>query len=265
MYEAILIQAGLEPNQATVYGVLLKIGPSTARKIALNTPFKRPLTYNILEELQDKGLVAKKEDPGKVAIFEPVHPTKLNELVEQHIQRDRQVQKQLETIMGQLVSSYNLISGKPGVRFFEGLEGVKRVLEDSLTSKTEIYTYADIEAINKYIADINKSYVARREKLDIKKRGIVIDTPFARNYLSNYHKTVTETKLIKSGDAPPFQTIMQIYDGKISYITLEPNKMISVIVEDRHIYEMHRYLFEFTWDKGQAVSAPDPITPTAFS
>lgn len=40
---------------------------------------------------------------------------------------------------------------------------------------------------------------------------------------------------------------MQIYDNKISYITLEPKRMMGVIVEDRHLYEMHLYFFEYIW------------------
>ena len=149
--------------------------------------------------------------------------------------------------MPDLKSKYNLILRKPGIKYYEGKEGIKKVLDDSLTSKTEIYTYADLEAIEKYIPKINKKYAKKRKELNIKKRGIVLDTLFTRNFLKNYHKQITDTKLIKQEDAPPFKTIMQIYDNKISYLTLSSESKIGVIIEDPNIYKMHKYLFEYLW------------------
>ena len=132
------------------------------------------------------------------------------------------------------------------MQFFEGMDGIKKILDDSLASKTEIYSYADIESINKYIPDLNREYVAKRERLKIKKRGIVLDTPFNREFLSSYHKKVTETKFIKLS-TPPFQTVMQIYDNKISYLTLDVKKIVGAIITDPHIYQMHKSLFEYLW------------------
>jgi HTH-type transcriptional regulator, sugar sensing transcriptional regulator len=245
-YLPTLIASGLEPDQALVYEALLKLGPQKASKIAQKTPLKRGLTYKILDELVSAGLVTKVEPPKKVAIFEPSHPLKLKDLAEQKANKLKTAQLALDGIMGQLSSDFNLVSGKPGVQFYEGKDGVKKVLEDSLTCKNEIYSYADIESIDRYIPEINKDYVAKRERLKIKKRGIVLDTPFNRRFLTNYHKNITDTKLIKL-DKPPFQTVMQIYDSKTSYITLAEKRMIGVIISDPHIYQMHKYLFEYLW------------------
>ena len=40
---------------------------------------------------------------------------------------------------------------------------------------------------------------------------------------------------------------MQIYDNKISYLTLSDKEMIGVIIEDKYIYKMHKDLFEYMW------------------
>ena len=80
----------------------------------------------------------------------------------------------------------------------------------------------------------------------------MIDTPFARKYLTNYFLEITDTKLIKY-DAPPFQNIIQIYDNKISYITLNEKFMIGIIISDKSIYETHKYLFEFMWQNTSGI------------
>ncbi len=168
MYEQFLTQTGLTKEQATVYQNLIKEGFLLARKIALNTGLKRGLVYKTLEQLVDMGLVEKREDLGKIAIFHATHPSKLKELLGKREQELKTAETSLQGIMNQLVSDYNLFSGKPNVQFFEGVEGIKKVLEDSLSTQTEIYTYADVESIEKYISTINKEYVTKREKFNIK-------------------------------------------------------------------------------------------------
>jgi hypothetical protein len=107
-------------------------------------------------------------------------------------------------------------------------------------------TYADLEAIYKYIPDLNDEYSNQREKRGIKKRGLLRDDEFTRKTLPTYHTTVTETKLVPL-PVPEIATVMQIYDDKISYIELTPNSMIGVIIENRAMYQLHKSFFEYMW------------------
>lgn len=245
-HQQTLLKAGLNFTEAILYETLLEKGPLTAGALTKETPYKRGLVYKTLDDLQNAGLV-KKEDRGeKPALFHPEHPLALKELANKKEQELYDAKLALEGTLPQLSSEYNLSVGKPGVQFFEGEEGIKRVLEDSLTTKTVIYSYADIESIVKNIGKINEWYVREREKRDIEKKGLLIDSPFARDYLSGYHEYITDSKLFKT-DAPEFQTVVQIYDGKVSYITLKKETMIGVIIEDAAIYEMQKYVFEYVW------------------
>lgn len=245
MIEEILQKLGLSTGETMVYQFLLKNGESTAGEIIQGVKLKRGNTYNILKDLVSYGLVEQFEK-NKVMNFRLEHPSRLREYLEQKTREAEQVKGALDLALPQLISNFNLSHYKPTFHYFEGEEGVRKVLEDSLTSKTEIYSYADIESIVKYIDDVNQWYAKKRDGLEIKKRGIMIDTPFARKYLENYHREVTTTKLIKF-KAKPFESIMQIYDGKVSYITLSSERLIGVIIEDKSIYEMHKDLFEYLW------------------
>ncbi|MCC7160255.1 hypothetical protein IT399_00800 [Candidatus Nomurabacteria bacterium] len=246
--ENILMQAGLSEEQSLVYQALLDKGPQRASDLSKWTGIKRGLIYKVLEQLESMGLVSKNGGIGTVATFSPAHPSLLLSNIERKEKEIALNKEILLSSIGSLSSKYNLILGKPNVQFFEGEDGIKKVLADTLTSKTEIYAYSDIEAIFKYIPEINKEYVAKREKLKLKKKGIFIDTPEARQLLTDYHSEITENKFMKQ-DALSFESIMQIYDDKISYITLSPNKMIGVIIEDPIIYRMHKYIYEFLWSQ----------------
>jgi len=246
--ENILKQAGLSEEQATTYEALLEKGPQKASPLAHWTGIKRGLTYKILEQLENMGLVEKKGGDGTVAIFYPNHPSLLLDKMDRD-QKNMIFSKEIVALgIGGLTSKYNLIAGKPNVRFFEGIHGVQQVLEDTLlvSEGTEIYTYVDIDAIFKYIPKINEEYSVKREKLGIKKKGLMLDTPKAREIIKNYHTDTTDTKFLKF-NIPEFETVMQIYENKISYITLKENSMIGVIIEDPSVYKMHKAVFEYLW------------------
>ena len=127
MFEQQLEQSGLTKNQAIVYEALLKTGAVPARAVLAAIPLKRGLAYKVLDELGKQGIVVKKEEPGKVAIFEPAHPSKLKEIAEQKEKQAKNAQIALDGILGQLVSDYSLAAGKPGVGFYEGKEGLEKV------------------------------------------------------------------------------------------------------------------------------------------
>ncbi len=247
MYEQTLTQAGLSEDQARVYETLLKHGNSPASKISTYTGLKRGLTYKVLDELEKAGLIIKHEKEGSVAQFEPAHPLKLKDLADKKTREAADAHVALDGIISPLISDFNLVSGRPGVLVYEGLDGIKKVLNDTLTSKTEICSYGDIEAIVKNFGDINKAYGIKREKLGIKRRGLLLDTLFAREYLKDYHSAVTENRFIRT-EAVPFKSIMNIYDEKIAYITLQPEKIICAIIANKDIYEMHQCLFEYLWN-----------------
>src|SRR3989344_695186 len=123
MYEQTLIQAGLTKNQSLIYEILVKTGPVSAGKLAKIAPLKRGLVYKVLEELEEVNLVEQKKPAGTVAVFIPAHPLKLKDLAEQRERQAKDAQRILESVLGGLVSDYNLAVGKPGVQFYEGKEG----------------------------------------------------------------------------------------------------------------------------------------------
>lgn len=197
--ENILKQAGLSEEQAITYEALIDKGPQKASILANWTGIKRGLTYKVLEQLENMGLVEKKGGTGTVAVFYPAHPSILLDKMDRD-KKNLELAKDMVSLgLGNLTSKYNLLSGKPNIRFFEGEEGIKEVLYDTLTisKQDEIYTYVDLEAILKYIPKINEEYSQKREKLGIKKKGLMLDTIHSREIIKSYLTDITETKFIK--------------------------------------------------------------------
>ena len=245
-YADSLSRIGLDKNQAAIYEALIKNGSLPARNIALKSGVSRQLSYKILDELEEMGLVEKRDEPKKVAVFEPVHPLILQTILEKRLETAQSAKTALESVLQRLTSDFNLTSGKPGIRFFEGKGGVRECLNDALTSKTEIYSYVDIDAVEREIPDISRDFAKARQKIGLKKKNIGIDTPGNRAEIEGYYADVTEERLIP-WPTNTFGTVMQIYDGKVSYFTLGEH-MVGIIIADPHIFQMHWSLFEFTWN-----------------
>lgn len=242
----LLRSLGLTPNQAKLYGTLLEKGPQKARELAAASNVPRALAYRTLDELVDLGLAERDEKTAKVLRYAPLHPNALLELGKKRVMDSEGTLASLQSKFGTFVSLYNLRGGKPGVRFYAGKEGIRECINDALTSRTEICSYVDIAAIEKNIPDISRDFAKARQRLKIKKKNIGVDTPDNRAEIEGYYTDVTEERLIP-WPTQKFGTVMQIYDGKVSYMTIE-EPMIGIIIADSHIYEMHRSLFEFTWN-----------------
>lgn len=242
---------GLSNEQIAIYQALLEYGKLPAGTLASKSGISRVITYKLLDQLVSLGIVEKIETPKSVATFAPADPENLKNLVTKKQQELVNLQTNCDAAISLLKPQFNILRDKPGVRFYEGPEGIQKVLEDSLFAEEVIYSYADIDAIESRIPEINADYVKKRDKRGIRKKGILPDTPRARELLSNYYSETTEAKLVQL-PLENFPTVMQIYDGKVSYITFSEKDMIGTIIEDKNIYEMHKALFEYLWS----------ITPT---
>lgn len=253
-YTEILSKSGLTPAQAEVYEALLSHGIQTAGSLAKKTSLKRGLTYKVLDDLVALGLAGKEEEVGKVARFFPKHPSILRDIMENRRKSLKDAELSLDGVLPSLISNFNMVSGAPGVEIYEGPDAKERVLWHSLSSKTEIYTYSDIESVMKMTPKVSTRYAKEREKRGIMKKALLLDTPFARDYVKGYFPSVTDIRLISAKEAKPFHSSMEIYDGTVSYITYAPEKTIGVILHDPYLYEVHKYVFEALWEKTEPLA-----------
>lgn len=246
MYEKIINNLGLSKVQAEIFDCLLTSGADKASNIAKKIKRPRGVAYKGLEELLLMKLVIKDEHKKGIAVFSAEHPSHLEDILDKREKEFKHSRQEFLNNLPDLVSSYNLINNKPGVKFYEGEEGIEKSLNDTLLAKDTIYTFADVEAVEKNIKEIQNAYAKKREKQKIKKKVIVADTSFNRNFLKGFNSQWTEFKLL-----PPefynFSSGVQIYDNKVSYQVIAPDKKMAIIIEDSHVYQMNKLIFEYLW------------------
>lgn len=132
MKKEILLDLGLNKNEAEVYLKLLELGPSTAVQVAQGSKLHRPNVYDALNKLVKKGLVAHfmRED---VKYYEVVDPEQLMTLL-------KAKELELETLMPQLKVMQLTAKPPSSVAIFEGIAGARRMFMEIINNtKKEFY------------------------------------------------------------------------------------------------------------------------------
>lgn len=243
--------AGLSKEQAKMYLFLLENGLAPVKVIASKTGIGRALAYKVLEQLIKLELAEKREDIGKVALFFPAHPKRIKELVGVRKERALEAGEALERSFGLLASSFNLLSGKPNIQFFEGIEGIQRVYDDILETNQHIRVISSpIHHGKQEALHLIREQIEKQAAQKIQTKAI---TPHAEGQ--------TETTTLVSDDAKylitrkivpveklniPAQVI--VYGDKVA-ITNFRETIVTAVIESKYIAETFRLIFEYIWEK----------------
>ena len=129
-----LNRLGLDRKEARFYLAALELGQASVRFIADRAGISRTNAYDVLARLLVKGTVTQVERGSgrtkKKFDVIPEDPARLISLLEEQ----RSV---AESILPELRSIYNQSTVKPRVRLYEGLEGIKTVLYDTLNCRSK--------------------------------------------------------------------------------------------------------------------------------
>ena len=253
MYQEKLTEIGLSKNQAEIYSLLISSGKQKGSEIAKKVGLSRQLTYKILDELIELELVEKKKESGKAGNFLTTHPSNLDNLLQKKENEIKKAQRELSVTIDSLISEYNLNSGKPGVQFFEGIDGVRKVLYDSLQNSEEIYAFIDFISIEKYVKKINAEYMQERIKKKVFKKILTVNNSETKKLLKNYSKDFTEIRLLPQNNNISFSVATEIYDNKISYITFKEKILTATKISDPEIYKLNKIIFEALWEKAEKI------------
>ncbi|MEI6144033.1 MAG: helix-turn-helix domain-containing protein, partial [Candidatus Berkelbacteria bacterium] len=208
---------GLNPNQAMVYLAVLQIGSGSIQKIAQKSSVKRTTTYSILDNLIQRGLVTYRQKGAHREYFAE-NPKKIPSLIERQVMQLQDRQKNIEEVLPELASLYNVHSTKPTVRVYEGIEGIKQVFEETLSLKkgSETLAYASYQIISGYLHEFIQDYIHRRASRGITQRCIADDSEVSREELvKNDKRDLRVTRLVDKNKFPFEADQINIYGNKM--------------------------------------------------
>jgi HTH-type transcriptional regulator, sugar sensing transcriptional regulator len=241
-----LSKLDLSEHQAAVYFATLQMGSGAIIDIAKRAGLKRTTTYSILDGLVQKGFVSVNKKTAHRE-YTAEDPRQLSDILNIEIQKIKQRQQNFISALPELMSFYNASAVKPKIKYFEGVEGMKIVFNETLqlSKGEEILAYSSAESIHKYLGDnYVKSYLAERISKGIIQRAIAEDSTAARQHQKNDACELRATRLVDK-KLFPFANEINIFRNKI--IIMSYADLLGVIIESEGVAKTHKAIFELSW------------------
>lgn len=240
---------GLNAKEAKLYLASLEIGSNPVSQIAAKAKINRVTAYDILEKLAKKGLVSF-YSRARVKYFTAADPEIIIKDFQNKLSELQSSLPDLQRLHGETVH--------PKVRYYEGLQGIKNIYEDTLTSKTEILNYGDSGEIRKHWPTYDDDYVAKRAEKEIYLKGIALDDEYGKLVVLRNKEFKREIRLIPK-EKFNFSNEIHIYDDKVAIISYK-NELIGMIIESPEIANTQRAIFEMVWQFSESgnINRPTP-------
>lgn len=256
---------GLSDKEAACCLALLRYGTQATSTVAKRCSLNRGTTYVALHSLLDKGLVTK-ASKRSVQYFTAIPPAQFDLYINAKQAELERQRGELHAIIPELSKLSGAQRSRPKVSYYEGVDGARTALEQTLTAKDKLLrSFLSIEDIFAFLGpEYFDDYTSRRissgyqlkvlrhiEKDRVAFSAFPIPSKYASDETAN-----REVRYVADELAFPVTTYM--FDDKVAFIsTREEN--FAVIIQSHEIAQTHVKLFELLW--GTAVRPPGSDRP----
>ena len=247
----VLDELGLTKPEIQVYLAALERGPASSSELAEAVGMNRVTTYEVLKRLSRKGFVkirAKKNQRGRYFV-----PAEYGEIVERIKAKQTDLEhhlQQMKLLKNEFQSQFVRAEAKPVTLFYEGKEGIKAVLRDTLCSGAkEIVSFASAESLEEgFESTFLESYWQQRVSLGILTRGIIPKTNQAvERFNAERNRQELRDLRFLTPEQYHFANEIDIYDDTVGIISLSQENEHGIIIRSRSIAESFRAVFEALW------------------
>lgn len=250
-----LADLGLHETEAKFYVAALELGGASMRDVAEKAGISRTNAYDVFERLRGQGLVSEESGNGARLSVIAAPPSDLLSIFEER-------SRKLQHLMPDLNSLHVSSQSKPRVRYYQGVAGIKEVLEGTLTCRSKkllaILSMRDLYQVpgREWMDDL----VARRIALGIHLRAI-------RSPANDLHKRWSDNKkeLRQLRYAPEgflFHMTVYVCDEKVAIISSQ-RENFGMTIDSPEYAAMQAHLFEALWSICAAPAAEPAAGGTA--
>jgi len=239
-------------QEALIYIHCLSSGPSTVQKIAKNLNRHRTTIHSAVEQLLKKGLLYETRKQKKRYIGAE-NPNVLLSLLQQKENELNSVKNN----MSYAIELLNTISpadvGRPSVKFYEGVEGFKKMLESSLQSKGEVLAFTYVKIFSEILdPEYLEGYLARRAAKGIHARLIFPHCDFAKRVNAKADEYKVKVRLVPEG--LKWKSGVFCWDDTLAILSFTQDKLTCTLIENKDIADFYRRLnFEFIWQQAKPI------------
>jgi predicted DNA-binding transcriptional regulator len=243
MYEEVLRELGLSPNESRIYEAMLRIGEASVQDISIKSGVHRRNVYDSLAKLQEKGLASESFVKGE-KFFKPTNPDRLLSILKE---KETAIQKELPHMQ----NLFKNIEPDVDAYFYRGIEGFKNYLADILKAKETVYFIgAKAFWLDPRLEHFLYHFQNERKKLGIK---------FV--HLFDYEVKEQKPEILKVV-GKPYRFLPKKYSSPtavdifgpyvVAFVGVKPGKLydepIQFVMKSQKLADGYRKYFQFMWD-----------------
>lgn len=234
--EKTLIKYGLNEKQARIYLATLELGSSSVHQISKKANLARSTCYELLEYLLNKGLVSTYRKKS-IKYYSAEEPSKIVDMAAEKVEVLKKALPQFNALYGKATS-------RPTVRFYQGKQGMKLVLEEILKEAKELLCFASADDLFTILNEDMPDFVKKRVSKRIPIRVILRDSKKAQERKKLASQELRQVKII----SPDYQYhgLIYVWSSKIAMFSFDKN-LVALVIEGKELANIQKTMFEIMW------------------
>lgn len=246
-----LSDIGLKDKESKVYLALLELGPSLVSVLSRKAGTNRVSTYHVLGKLMEGGYVTQMINK-EMKYFAAVDPVLIVEQVNARAQR-------VSSALEELKNLQNMYQKKAKTHHFQGLNGIKAMIQDTLLTPGPILNFSYSQKIREQWPEYDDEYICQRIRRKISIKCICPMDSEVLKIKGTDREAYRETRIIPLEEFP-LACEINIYADKTAFMSFEPNDLFGIIIENENFTSSHRYMFNMAWKMAATSSTNEVIS-----
>ena len=215
----------------------------------------RVTVHSAIEQLIDKGFLYETRK-GKRRLIVAESPSALHQLLQKK-------ENDLDLLRSNMDYAAELLSciqqhdrSMPTVKFYEGVDGFKRMLEDSLTTKKgKVYVFTYVDLFSKLLdPDYLENYFKRRAKKGIHTQLIFPPCPFANRVDAKSELYKIQVRLLP--EEHEWKSGFFSWDDTVAIMSYTEGKLTCTFIDNADIAHFFQHvMFCLCWKQAKPIGA----------
>ena len=243
----ILTSFQLTPKEIRIFTKSLEIGSQPASRIARLCEMPRNTVRSILDGLVKKGLMVKTSRANSQYYATEKKENLIRALKYKKLRQDDEIESQIKLLesYGDELSARRWAKSRPRITFYEGIAGLEKVYEDTLTAKTGLKSWASTDDMLETMPEYFRTYFKRRAGKGIPMRSIHPETSSARNITGSNIRELRESALVPV-EKFHWTPEVQVYNNKVNIASWK--EKLGIIIESEEIADAVRVFFDLCFE-----------------
>ncbi len=237
----------LTNKEMKIFMKVLELGSQPASQISRICEMPRNTVRSILDGLVKKGLMVKTRRANTQYYATEKKENLLRALKFKKVRLQDEIDNQISLLesYGDELSARHWAKSRPRITFYEGITGLEKVYEDTLTAKTGLKSWASTDEMLDAMPVYFQTYFKRRAEKDIPMRSIHPDTQSARAMVSRNAVELRESVLVPA-EKFHWTPEVQVYNNKVNIASWK--EKLGIIIESEEIADAVRTFFDMSFE-----------------